>query len=110
MPVRRKDELLAIGRKHWKAIKGVVESYSLKTGAINIDRVEIKISSFGIVHVRRKDYPLAIREEVRTKVGLAVPSHLPFVGSVRTHHPDFKRRRSNQILFQQIHVISLLLF
>ena len=36
--------------------------------------------------------------------------HLPFVRSIRVHHPDIQNGRANQILFQQIDIVGFLFF
>src|ERR1041385_5790871 len=59
------------------------------------------------MHVRSEDDSLSVREEVWPKVRVAVVRHLPLVRSVGIHHPDLERRRTNQILLQQVQVILL---
>src|ERR1051325_3242629 len=105
-----KHQLLAIGRKHRKAIKRIVEGNPFQTAAINVDFVKIKIASLWIVHVGGKDYSLTVGKEVGSKVGFAVVCYLALIRAIGVHHPNFQSRGSNETLLQQAQVLGLVLF
>src|SRR6185369_10214790 len=108
--VGREHKFLSIRAEHRKAIKSRIEGDALQAGAVDVDRVEIKVAALWIVHVRREDYSLAVRKEVGCKVGFAVASHLALAGAVRLHHPYLERSWPDQIVFQKRKIIGLILF
>ena len=69
MAIRSKHQLLPVGRKHRKAIKGVVVSYALQAGAVRLNHVEIEIAALRIGNVRRENYPLAVGKEIGCEAG-----------------------------------------
>ena len=107
MSVRRKHEFLSVRAEHWKAIKSRIEGDAFQAGAVDVNRVEIKVSALWIVHVRREDDSLAVRKEVGCKVGFAVISHLAFAGTVGLHHPYIERSWPDQVVLQKGKIIGL---
>ncbi len=88
--IRRKHQFLSIRRKHWKPVKLGAESDAFQARAIDIDLVQIEVSSARVVDVRSKDYSFAVREKVRSEVRFTIARHLSFVRTIGIHHPDFE--------------------
>src|ERR1043165_9247421 len=74
--VRGEHKLLPVRRKHREAVKRVVESDPLQSGAINVDLVKIEVSPARVINIRREDDALAVGKKVRTKVRFAVTRYL----------------------------------
>src|SRR4051812_37898858 len=84
--VRREDEVLAVGREHREAIEGVAIADALEAGAVEIDQVDVEVSTLRVRDVRREDQTLAVRMPRRRKVGLAKMRDLTLIAAVPVHH------------------------
>src|SRR5260370_30742874 len=74
--IRCEHELLAIWAEHWKTIEGRVICYSLEPRPVDVDHVEIKVSSFWISLVGSKDDALPVGKEVGREIRGAIVGHL----------------------------------
>ena len=95
MAIRSKHQLLPVGRKHRKAIKGVVVSYALHAGAVRLNHVEIEVAALRIGDVRRENYPLAVGKEIGREAGFVQMRDLSLVRAIGIHHPNLQHGWTN---------------
>src|SRR5215471_11313483 len=105
IPVAAKDDLLAIGGKHWERIESIAVSYLCKMTAVFIDRVKIKREASLVLIVGSKNDPSAIRKKRWCPIGLSKVCDLVSIAPVRVCNKHLHVQWSHQIFGKQFLVL-----
>jgi hypothetical protein len=104
--VGTKDEFFTIAREHGKPIEAFVVGNPLKTGSIDVDDVEVKVSRSWIGKVGTENDPLSIRVKEGGKVCSTVTGYLPNIRPIGIHDVNLQCTRANQVLLEEFNVFD----
>jgi hypothetical protein len=106
--VAGEDDVFAIGRKHWKCVKGLVKRNLLQACAIHIDHVQVEIAAFFALVIACKNDLVARRMPARRPVGLADVGDLLGIRAVCIRHKNLQLTRLYESFFEQVFVAFLI--